>query len=51
MAHAAVTTYSEDAARRLAQSGGAALQGRALVAGHGGFVHLLDTADAEHADL
>jgi hypothetical protein len=40
----------QDAACRLAQGSGAELQGGALVAGHGGFVHLLDAAGAEHTD-
>jgi hypothetical protein len=39
----------EDPACRFAQGGSTALQGGAL-AGHGGFVHLLDAARAEHAD-
>ena len=33
---------SEDAAGRFAQGSSAALQGGALVAGHGRFMHLLD---------
>jgi hypothetical protein len=41
---------SEDAAGRFAQGSSAALQGGALVAGHGRFMHLLDPAGAEHAD-
>ena len=40
----------ENAARRLTQGGDAALQGGALIGGHGGFVHLLDAARAEHTD-
>src|SRR5215207_1983620 len=40
----------EDAAGRFAQGASTALQGGALVAGHGRFMHLLDPAGTEHTD-
>src|SRR5437773_902818 len=41
---------AENAAGRLAQGGGASLQGGVLVAGHGGLVHLSHAASTEQGD-